>query len=75
MATQIISFTNLLAQVGARTTNLFELELNSGIGEVDKVVGVTRNHHNDFELLPTDLIVEDWIRLTIIINALLAKLD
>lgn len=59
MATQIISFTNLLAQVGARTTNLFELELNSGIGEVDKVFSNLTMYAQDFTSPSRSIVYED----------------
>lgn len=59
MATQIISFTNLLSQVGARTTNLFELELNSGIGQVDKVFSNLTMYASGFKSPGRSITYED----------------
>ena len=36
---------------------------------------ITCNHFNHFKLLATDLIVEDRIRLAVLVNTLLAELD
>lgn len=59
MATQIISFTNLLAQVGARTTNLFELELNSGMSEVDKVFSNLTMYAQNFMSPKRSIVYDD----------------
>ena len=59
MATQIISFTNLLAEVGARTTNLFELELNSGLSDVDKVFSNLTMYAQDFKSPSRSITYED----------------
>lgn len=59
MATQIQSFTSHVADVGARTTNLFELELNSGIGDVDKVFANLTLYATDFTSPKRDIVYED----------------
>ena len=50
MSVQITSFINEVQQQGVRTQNMFTLELNSGLADVDKALGDLTLYAQDFML-------------------------